>query len=170
MKHWMAMEIMMEAHDVGLRKLDDLSKALEALKEGKKDEAVGTFKEAAGFFEDELRMHFRHEEQALFPALARVIGRAGPVQAMVEEHDSIWRAVESFEELVEELASADDSALSRLVPQAEREVAHIRWILSSHIQKENSMLFPLAEKTLDAAGKQEVDESVRTVEVVYGPH
>ncbi len=167
MEDWTAMQVMKAAHQVGLRKLGEFERAVARLKEGETAEPVATFEEMLAFFSEDLKMHFRHEEQGLFPVLGKVIGRAGPVGAMLEEHDSLWRAIDTFSELVPELKGADAAQLAGLVPQVERVAQHIIWILTGHIQKEDTMLFPLAEKTLDAAGRREVDENLAVLDVMY---
>ncbi|MDO8670301.1 MAG: hemerythrin domain-containing protein, partial [Dehalococcoidia bacterium] len=102
-----------------------------------------------------------------FPALGRVIGRAGPIDAMLQEHESLWRAVDAFSEAVVELGESKD-ANGEIVARLEKVANHVTYLLSSHIKQEDTMLFPLADKTLDASGKREVDDSVAALEIMYG--
>ncbi len=158
---WEALTILLEGHEKGLAKLALLESAAERLKQGRGADALPQLCEALEFFNGELRAHFLHEEDGLFPVLARVIGRMGPIGAMKEEHQSIWRAVDTLEERVTELerGSAGDLA------ETERVATHVLGLLRSHIRKENEMLFPLAERHLNDQGKEEVVHRIRAAMV-----
>ena len=127
---------------------------------------LDVLKDALEFFEGDLELHFRHEELALFPALAKVIGRTGPVGAMLAEHESIWNAVDRFGTSVEELAEGGDVQVARRAAQA---ASHIVFLLRGHIQREDSMLFPLAASTLNDDGKLEVDRNMDLVNAERTP-
>ena len=94
----------------------------------------------------EVLSHFREEELALFPVLGRHIdSSSGPIAMLMEEH-ALFRQLElQFEEAlasleaglredwIEKLCGAGD-AIGRLLPP--------------HIEKEESVLFPMAESML----------------------
>ncbi|MBI2909400.1 MAG: hemerythrin domain-containing protein [Chloroflexi bacterium] len=151
-----------KAHDVGLGKLQLLSDAVEATGWEDRPESANRLGEVFQFFEGELRLHFRQEEEALFPALEKVVGRQGVIMAMLAEHQSLWRAVDALYEKVDELKAADDR---RKVARNIGLVAeHIVWLLRSHIDKENSMLFPLAERSLSARELDQISEQLSAIE------
>ncbi len=84
------------------------------------------------------RNHHAKEERALFPALARAgvpDGPGGPIGVMLEEHVE-GRAL---------IAALEASDAAARVASARRYVA----LLRSHIEKENTVLFPLAEAMLE---------------------
>ncbi len=88
--------------------------------------------------------HHDKEERCLFPALAKagVPEAGGPVAVMLEEHDrgrALLRAMQS--------AAAVDRA------RAAREYVSL---LREHIDKENGVLFPLADAVLDEVAQQEL--------------
>lgn len=161
MSQWEALTILHQAHAVGLEKLKLLEDVAEELKQGRSAEALLRLRQSLEFFNGELRTHFLHEEDGLFPVLARIIGRMGPIGAMLEEHQSLWRAVETLEEHLSELEQGSTPALSEVGKVA----THIVWLLRSHIQKENEMLFPMAERYLSPEGKEEVVQRIKASRV-----
>jgi hemerythrin-like domain-containing protein len=161
---WEAMDVMKTAHVEGQGKLDDLARSVVDLKEGRRTRALEGFEAASRFFYGGLRRHFDHEERALFPVLARIIGRGGPIDAMEGEHETLWRCIDEFFELAEALDSAPLADDSQRVSDIARLADHIIWTLRGHIQREDTMLFPLAERTLSAGEREEVTENLRMVE------
>jgi len=78
----------------------------------------------------EVLSHFREEEQALFPVLGRHIDSAsGPIAMLMEEH-AIFRLKDGWEEKVCDAGEA----IARMLP--------------GHIEKEESVVFPMAEEML----------------------
>lgn len=121
-----------EAHQEGLGEIAHLEEVAGSLL----GESPGSMDRSLRFFYGELEQHFREEEQVLFPALARRLGWEGMLRAMLDEHVAFWKAVEALEEAAQE-------------PQRTANIArHIVWLLRSHIQKEEQMVLPLAEKML----------------------
>ncbi|MBI2934616.1 MAG: hemerythrin domain-containing protein [Chloroflexi bacterium] len=115
--------------------------------------------ELTTFFDKELYLHFRQEEIGLFPALISAVGRAGVVAAMLEEHQSIWKAVDALEENVSQLPTAGESQGQKTAQNIKMIGRHLVGLLRAHIEKEDNMLFPLAERvllpeTLKAVGEQ----------------
>jgi len=96
----------------------------------------------------EVLSHFREEEQALFPVLGRHIDSAsGPIAMMMEEH-AIFRQLElQFEEAVAALEGGFHDGWEEKVCDAAGSIAHL---LPAHIEKEESVLFPMAEDVLSA--------------------
>lgn len=103
------------------------------------------------------RNHHAKEEQHLFPALvqAGVPAAGGPVGVMIEEHTE-GRALLQ--------AMAEDHPGRR----AEAAQRYVR-LLRDHIDKENGVLFPLAEAVLDSQGELLVARGFETVEADQGP-
>jgi hemerythrin-like domain-containing protein len=96
----------------------------------------------------EVLSHFREEEQALFPVLGRHIDSAsGPIAMLMEEH-AIFRQFElQFEEAVAALEAGHGDGWEEKVCDAGDSIARL---LPGHIEKEESILFPLAEQALSA--------------------
>jgi regulator of cell morphogenesis and NO signaling len=96
----------------------------------------------------EVLSHFREEEQALFPVLGRHIDSAsGPIAMLMEEH-AIFRQLElQFEEAVAALEAGFRDGWEERVCDAAASIARL---LPAHIEKEESVLFPMAEDVLSA--------------------
>jgi iron-sulfur cluster repair protein YtfE (RIC family) len=94
----------------------------------------------------EVLSHFREEEQALFPVLGRHIDSAsGPIAMLMEEH-AIFRQLElQFEEAVAALEAGLKDGWEKKVCDAGASIARM---LPEHIEKEESVLFPMAEGML----------------------
>lgn len=96
----------------------------------------------------EVLSHFREEEQALFPVLGRHIDSAsGPIAMLMEEH-AIFRQLElQFEEAVAALEAGHGDGWEERIRDAGDSIARL---LPAHIEKEESVLFPMAENLLSA--------------------
>jgi iron-sulfur cluster repair protein YtfE (RIC family) len=96
----------------------------------------------------EVLSHFREEEQALFPVLGRHIDSAsGPISMLMEEH-AIFRQLElQFEEAVAALEAGFRDGWEEKVCDAADSISRL---LPGHIEKEESVLFPMAEDVLSA--------------------
>jgi len=153
----MALEALRQAHRRGEAMLARLERALPQLeREGSSLEPIDEF---LAFCDGELEAHFAEEEESLFPRLERVIGPAGPMTAMLKEHLSLWKAEDALKEGLEAAREAN-SQLSlekarSLVPVSR----HMLWLLRSHIEKEEKVLFPLAERFLSPQDLREVEEA-----------
>jgi len=101
----------------------------------------------------EVLSHFREEEQALFPVLGRHIDSAsGPIAMLMEEH-AIFRQLElQFEEAVAALEAGLTDGWEEKVCEAGEAIVGM---LPEHIEKEESVLFPMAEGML---GEEEWDD------------
>lgn len=100
------------------------------------------------YLQREVMEHFAVEEQALFPLLARHLGRTqGPLAVMDAEHAA-------FRELLQDLTAglrAGD------VGQQRRCTHEIIKLLRDHIAKEDGVLFPMASHLLSAEEQAEIE-------------
>jgi hemerythrin-like domain-containing protein len=89
--------------------------------------------------------HHAKEEGVLFPALeaAGLPSNAGPVAVMLHEHNLGRAAVRGMAQAVSTIGS--DPAAPASYAQAARTFSRL---LSSHISKENGVLFPMSENFL----------------------
>lgn len=91
--------------------------------------------------------HHAKEEDALFPAMARAgvpVAAGGPIAVMLEEHETGRR-------LVAMMAGGDAAARAGA---ARRYVS----LLQTHIDKENGVLFPLADAVIDEGEERALRE------------
>ncbi|HEV8616799.1 MAG TPA: hemerythrin domain-containing protein [Methylomirabilota bacterium] len=102
------------------------------------------------------RNHHAKEEAALFPAMVKagVPSENGPIAIMLEEHAEGRR-------LVATIGSATGGARAR----AGR--AYVA-LLRAHIDKENAIVFPLADAVLDAPADAALQREFEAVEVEQG--
>jgi hemerythrin-like domain-containing protein len=107
---------------------------------------VGFLKEFAD------KCHHGKEEGLLFPALNRagIPEKGGPVQVMLSEHEQGRRFIGVMDRAI---ASGPDY---KAFAEASRNYSSL---LRNHIQKENNVLFPMAEATLDQARLEQLYES-----------
>lgn len=92
------------------------------------------------------RCHHGKEEDVLFPALEqRGMPRdGGPIGVMLAEHEIGRGHVRAMSEGLDRLRRAEADALSAILEHAHA----YRSLLRAHIQKENNILFPMADRLL----------------------
>lgn len=140
-------EIFMHEHAKGLHQLSLMANAAVSIEvNGFSAEAFQTIAEAIRYIGSEIRCHNEREEQYLFPALDRHV--SGPPGAMRHEHRELWRA---FNELLKAVRDVEDgrlrgSSIRELVQLVNYIVDHLR----DHIDKENTVLYPMAKRLLTA--------------------
>jgi hemerythrin-like domain-containing protein len=150
-------DVLREEHVLILRALDTLERAADRLDRGIPvpdvwwEELIAWLR---GFAD---ATHHAREEKLLFPALARagVPDEGGPVGTMRAEHVE-GRAL---------IAAMAQGAPWERAAAARRYVA----LLRAHIDKENSVLFPLAEAVLDEPAQQALARQFEAAAVELGP-
>lgn len=102
-------------------------------------------KEVATWLFEELKAHNEAEEEHLFPLLDPMFGGGhGPTHCMREEHRLLWDLTQMvLGDLRDGVAGNPDSTV--------RAATQLIGTLRSHIEKENNVLYPMAERMLDAA-------------------
>jgi hemerythrin-like domain-containing protein len=144
---------LMQEHDRALVQLASLSRATRSIAEdGFSADAYRRVRTALAFIEEEVSVHNKSEEEALFPVLERYV--EGPTRLMREEHKVLQREFQRLRRAVDRVqfrrssqAAADDlQSVSRVMVQ----------IFVNHIHKENHILFPLVQKFLTKDALREV--------------
>ncbi|HTY80405.1 MAG TPA: hemerythrin domain-containing protein [Candidatus Bathyarchaeia archaeon] len=148
--------VLREEHRVILHALDLLERAADRLDRGAPlpDGWLADLVAWLRGFAD--RNHHAKEETALFPAMVKagVPSMGGPIGVMLEEHER-GRA------LLHGLATGD--------PSARAAAAHeYVGMLREHIDKENGVLFPLADAVLDEAAQRGIGRELESVEAQQG--
>jgi hemerythrin-like domain-containing protein len=115
--------------------------------------------------------HHAKEEGQLFPALFEkgFPREQGPVAVMLQEHEFGRAHVRAMAEAVEPAAGGEPSAVQEFVSQARGYVN----LLRAHIQKEDHILFPMADRTLSGDDQHRLAEAfdrTETEEVGEGVH
>lgn len=124
-------------------------------------ESLRSLEEKVRSFTAELDLHSKREEEVLFPMMAQYIGReTGPIAVMEYEHEQAKARLSEFLSEVEKLGgSAGAGDARRIAGKVEVAVQ----ILSDHFLKEENVLFPMAERILSDAEKEELLERIQAI-------
>jgi hemerythrin-like domain-containing protein len=108
--------------------------------------------------------HHHKEEEALFPALEeRSAAAGGPVSVMLSEHEAGRDAIRA---IADALRHANDDASARATVL--ENLGLYAYLLRLHINKENAVLFPLAERTLSDQEQELLAEEFERIEEETG--
>ena len=145
-------EMLKEEHQAVLGKLTDLEGIIGRLD---KRQDLAELKELAAFFETEFWTHFDKEEQALFPEFDSFMPHgAGPIAVMMEEHIVLRNTNGVMQEAIKRyLNGAGDAATRKTITD---NVSHFINFLRSHINKEDGILFMMADMHLDQKQMEKV--------------
>ncbi|MBI2915178.1 MAG: hemerythrin domain-containing protein [Firmicutes bacterium] len=139
-------------HSTALARLEALQRAARAIREGASlQEVLPEISHFSDFMEHALKVHFRQEEQALFPVLGEVIGHeGGPIAQMLIEH----KEIQENHCILRRESTEQQPDRDMIVLAASRIVE----ILAPHIQKEDYVLFPMAQRALSKVQLDRIDE------------
>jgi hemerythrin-like domain-containing protein len=154
-----------EAIKLMLRILEKVSERLEA---GEKVSAehLDRILEFIRVFAD--KCHHGKEEGLLFQAMekAGIPGERGPIGVMLYEHGEGRNFVKGMSDAVERYKKGEKKA-GREVAKNARNYASL---LSQHIEKEDNVLYPMADGRLSAAAQEELEKGFEKIEKeVIGP-
>jgi hemerythrin-like domain-containing protein len=113
--------------------------------------------DAINFFASDLTLHFRAEEEVLFPAARTLTNTAQLVDDLLCEHQEIVRQVEQLSTLIDEPLS--DALHSFPEPLADT-LNSFADLLEAHIRKEERELFPAYERQISPQLDKEVSEKI----------
>jgi len=157
-----ATDILMSEHRVIERVLTSLETQADKLAAGR-PVRPGFFLDAASFikgFAD--GCHHRKEEGVLFEAMvaAGLPKQVGPIGVMLAEHEQGRVFTRGMRATAERLAAGDASATAAVVANTRGYAA----LLRQHIQKEDGILYPMADQMIPAAQHAAVVEAFEHVE------
>jgi hemerythrin-like domain-containing protein len=157
-----AIQVLLDEHRVIEQVLACLSAmARQTQREGRLE--VGPAREALEFFRQFAdRCHHGKEEAQLFPMLETrgFSATEGPTACMRHEHVQGRALLAAIDAAIEGAAAARPEALDAFVRAAQGYAQ----FLQEHIDKEDQVLFPMAERTLKAADMEALDRSFERVE------
>lgn len=106
--------------------------------------------------------HHGKEEQQLFKAMTGhgLPGDSGPIAAMLHDHEQGRGYVAMMADSLEGDEAGDPEAVGRFCDNARGYIA----LLQTHIQKEDRVLFPMADRLIDAEAEERLMSAFRTVE------
>ena len=158
-------------HDAVLLALEILDKVQAALEAQERDapEHLGQLLEFFGVFVD--RCHHGKEEDVLFPELERrgVKREGGPIGVMLAEHEAGRGHVRNMSAALARLGRGEADARVAIRQSA----GAYRELLRAHIHKENSVLFPMADRLVPsdvAATLSDQFEQIERDRVGEGKH
>lgn len=158
---------LMEEHRVIERMLGIVGKACDRLEAGE-DVDPEVFAGAADFFKNFAdKCHHSKEEKQLFVKMQEcgMSGEVGPVAVMLREHEDGRAHVRQIAELSAKKLS-DKKVRSGLIKAGRGYVE----LLSQHIQKEDSILYPMANQILSDEDQEELEKGFAAVEEkIMGP-
>ena len=106
--------------------------------------------------------HHTKEEELLFPALedVGVSNESGPIGVMLKEHQHGREYVVKMKTALTRYMDDDRAAASDLITSVRAYIT----LLNQHIDKENNVLFPIAEKNLSDEKQAVLWEGFETIE------
>lgn len=136
-----------------MREHDEALRRLALMEKGARSGDWVAVASVAKWLYDELKTHNEAEEQFLFPLMDPMFGGGhGPTDCMRSEHRAIWAATLELQEQVKTGSPADSGRATTLALQIAGE-------LGAHIDKENNVLYPMAERMLGPEQLQALEES-----------
>jgi len=143
----------MQEHDEALVQLSSLNKATRSIVEnGFTADAYHRILSALSFIGDEVSIHNRHEEEALFPVLERYV--EGPTKIMREDHKVLKKDYLRLRRALRRVSQNRRS--KRAATELSAVVNGLVQLFVNHIHKENYILFPLVQKFLTRDALREV--------------
>lgn len=159
----LATQVLRDEHDAILRMLDVTDESARRLDAGENVPAhvLNGLLEFLKLFAD--RCHHGKEEDLLFPLLEKkgLPRNGGPIGVMLHEHELGRKLIAEMSAAAEAYTTGDQGAGARWAQPAR----HYSALLREHIQKENNILFVMAERMLSEAEQQALKQSFDKVEV-----
>lgn len=149
-------------HEAILRMLDATQEVASRFQNGKEvaPETISGLLEFFKLFAD--RCHHGKEEDLLFPLLQQkgLPGQGGPIGVMLHEHTQGRTLIREMSEATDGYGKTPDAGLR----WADAAVNYAR-LLRAHIDKENHILFVMAERILSGDEQQELSEKFEKLEI-----
>ncbi len=154
--------VMVEEHKLILRMIALVEENTRRLEEGRFDD-WSFYLDAVDFIRNYAdRFHHAKEEDVLFKALVEngMPAENSPVAAMLMAHDQGRAFVRGMEEGAKKALAGDRSQVAAIAENAYGYIA----LLRDHIDKEDNILYPLAERVLPEALRPAMVESYAQAE------
>lgn len=157
-----ATDVLRDEHNGILAMLAVVEAAAYRLRDGK-NVPPEMMANAAEFFQNFAdKCHHHKEEGELFPLLLQhgIPNDGGPIGVMLEEHEQGRALVRRMKDAGDKFAAGDVSARPALVSSA---LEYVK-LLREHIDKENGVLFPMADNLLSEGEQVEMRGSFERIE------
>ena len=157
-------ELLKDEHRAVLQKLTALEKVFASL--DKKEVISAELKELTSFFKTDFWVHFTKEEEALFPEIETFMPRnAGPLGVMLMEHEDLRKTNDQIQQATDEYLGGFTGEATR--GKLRERGSHFISVLRDHINKEDNILFMMADMHLD---QQQIDKVARLFHEIEGGH
>lgn len=157
--------ILSQEHEAVLQKLDAMEQVLNNLEQ--KEKISAQLKELMSFFDTEFWVHFDKEEKALFPEFDSFMPRgAGPIAVMLSEHEVLRKTNAEIQQAVAKYLNGTDNAETRRKIYQNGE--HFIGTLREHINKEDNILFRMAEMHLNQKQNEKIVKLFAEIEKSKG--
>lgn len=121
------------------------------------NEAFQEFHEKVASFTAQLMLHSAKEDDGLFPMMVKYMGReAGPIAVMEYEHEQAKLYLEQFLACADRMKAGEHEDVNTVAGYA----AQAYSILSDHFDKEEGVLFPIAEQILSSEEKAQLKQFI----------
>ncbi|MFA6467534.1 MAG: hemerythrin domain-containing protein [Bacteroidota bacterium] len=145
--------LLMKEHEDALTKLQLLKKSAgEIKKKGYSEKSFKSLLKAVEYVDEEVRVHNKHEEEALFPIVDRYVD--GPTTSLRDDHIKMGKIYKKLSYSIKSLKENPDDKTARmeLVESAEAIVQ----LMVNHIHKENNILFPMVQRFVSKEEMREI--------------
>ena len=135
--------LLMKEHEDALTKLQLLKKSsADIKKKGYSEKAFKSLLKAVEYVDEEVRVHNKHEEDALFPIVERYVD--GPTSVLRDDHMKMAKIYKKLSYSIKAMKDNPDDKTARqeLVESAD----DIVQLMVNHIHKENHILFPMVKR------------------------
>ena len=155
-------QLLTDEHVAVLQKLAALERDLANL--DKRETVSAELKELLAFFKAEFWVHFTKEEEALFPEIETFLPRnAGPLGVMLLEHDDLRKTNDIIQQAAAEYLGGNGGEATKGTLQ--KQGTHFISVLRDHINKEDNILFMMANMHLNP---QQMEKISRLFEKIEG--
>jgi hemerythrin-like domain-containing protein len=140
--------------------MEKISNDLEKGKDMNKEHYFKIIEFLKGFAD---KCHHGKEEDILFPAMVKhgIPKEGGPIAAMLNEHQLGRGHIKSLSSAFEEFKDGNKLAINKIISSS---MSYVE-LLRNHIEKENNVLFMMADKVLNESEQSEIFEAFEILEV-----
>jgi hemerythrin-like domain-containing protein len=155
---------LMDEHEVVRKTLHNLNLAINSIKSSDfkvTDEIQKRLRLIDQFFKVDAFIHFAKEEDALFPILENYIPKdGGPIGVMLMEHKDLDYNFKQFHEVVDKIVKIDKSNFNELEYFGDG-IVQTLW---NHADKEDNILFPMANQVLSSEERIKIAKKMEEIE------
>ena len=117
------------------------------------------------FFQRDLELHFRREEEVIFPVLGKYLNQEkSPARVLIQEHEEVWQYYDRLSQKLAELKASGNEHIEFHGQVVEEISDKLERLLKEHIKKENDSLFPIFIRLVPAAELDAIPQKLRAIQ------